>query len=52
MSPTCFCKPKVDKCPKCSKPDHDKIRPSSGRHDLGSKIFKTRLYLRHTNEAA
>lgn len=46
MKPTCFCKPKVTDCPKCSKPDYDKIRPSSGRDDSGSKMLKTRLQLR------
>jgi len=45
MKPTCFCKPKVNDCPKCSKPDYAKIKPSSGAGNSGA-MLKTRLSLR------
>lgn len=52
MSHTCFCKPKVTNCPKCSKPDYRLLaRRSTGAGDRG-KMFKTKLYLRKTEVAA
>ena len=49
MKPTCFCKPKVEDCPKCSRPDYDKMKPSSGKADSGSKIISARLEVRTAN---
>ena len=43
MSPTCFCKPKVTNCPKCSKPDYSKMRPSNGDGNNG-KLVKARIH--------
>lgn len=45
MKPTCFCKPKVADCPKCSKPDYSKIRPSSGAGNKGGMV-KAKIMLR------
>lgn len=46
IRPTCFCKPAVVDCPKCSKADYDKMRPSSGRAESSAKVLKARLMLR------
>jgi len=45
MKPTCFCKPKVADCPKCSKTDYSKVKPPSGSGNKGA-MLKARLYLR------
>lgn len=45
IKPICFCKPKVDDCPKCSKTDYSKVKPPSGSGNKGA-MLKARLYLR------
>lgn len=43
MKPTCFCKPQVIDCPKCSKTDYEKMKPA--QHD-SAVIVKARINLR------